>query len=149
MRRTLAASFSRYSAQDLDFLAESAAKLAPYTGAIVEAWTDELVGALESPLRTSVEKLFEVNHHLLERYLTNLRERELDRVVEESLEAVMALLEFERDLPPGERSTLAHLHLSLEIGSARVFERVRDLFRKDARLPAFLALHNRLSLELA
>jgi PAS domain S-box-containing protein len=150
-RHPLAAlpSFPRYSAEDLDLLAESAGKLAPHTATIVEAWTDELVRELESPLRTSVEKLTEVNHHLLERYFTNLRERQLDRVLEESLEAVMALLEFERELAPGERSTLAQLHLSLAIGSARVFERLRDLFSADPRLPAFLALHNRLSLELA
>src|SRR5262249_62220731 len=106
MSRPLAASFSRYSAEDLDLLAESAEQLAPYSARIVEAWTDELVRELESPLRTSVEKLTEINRHLLERYLTNLRQRQLDRVLEESLGAVMALLEFERDLAPGERSTL-------------------------------------------
>jgi hypothetical protein len=33
--------------------------------------------------------------------------------------------------------------------SARVFERLRDLFGADPRLAAFLALHNRLSLQLA
>src|SRR6266540_2619101 len=114
MRRTLAASFSRYSAEDLDLLAESAEKLAPHTAVIVEAWTYELIRELESPVRTSVEKLTIVNHHLLERYFTNLRERQLDRVLEESLGAVMALLEFERNLAPSERSTLAQLHLALE-----------------------------------
>ena len=90
-----------------------------------------------------------MNRRLLERYFTNLRERRLDRVLEESLGATVALLESERELAPGERSTLAQLHLSLEIGSAQVFERLRDLFGADPRLAAFLALHNRLSLQLA
>jgi len=142
-------SFLRYSAEDIDLFAETAEKLLPHTAAIAEAWTEELIRELEPPLRTSLENLAAVNHHLLERYFTNLRERRLDRVLEESLGATVALLESERELAPGERSTLAHLHLSLEIGSARVFERLRDLFGADPRLAAFLTLHNRLSLQLA
>ncbi|HSD10358.1 MAG TPA: ATP-binding protein [Candidatus Binatia bacterium] len=142
-------SLRRYSAEDLDLLAESADRLLPHAETIAAAWTDELARELESPLRTSFEKLSGVNRQLLERYFTNLRKRRLDRVFEESLEATMALLESERELAPGERSTLAHLHVSLQIASVRVFECLRDLFGGDPRLPAILTVHNRLTLQLA
>jgi PAS domain S-box-containing protein len=142
-------SFPPCSPEDLELYAESAEKLLPHAETIATAWTAELVRDLESSLRTPVETVTEINRRLLDRYCTNLRERRLDRVLEESLATTMALLEYERELAPGEQSTLANLHLSLEIGSARISECLREVFGTDPRLPDFLVLHNRLSLQLA
>jgi signal transduction histidine kinase len=139
-------------ADEVELLAEVAERLAPHTEELVAAWTDELCRQVGEPISGSAEarqRITEVNRWFLERHFAGLRERDIDRVLAENFEGNLALLTSQRDLDPKLRSDLDELYLSLEISSAVIFERIRELFAADPRLGRALTLYARLSLQLA
>ena len=113
-------------AEDLDLFAEVAERLRPHAAGIARAWAVQLLREIGSPLdgiEEPLERLTEMNRWFLERHLAALRERDLQRVLDDNLEGDLALLRSQQTVEPELRSTSCRSRLEGNRGVPERFER--------------------------
>jgi signal transduction histidine kinase len=142
---------ARWQRDEVDLLSEVAERLAPHSADLAASWARELCRQLGGSLDTAEgrERITEMNRWFLERHLAALRERRLERVFTDNLEANVALLSSQRTIDPAMRSDLSQLYLSFEISSVMILDRIRHMYESDPRLARVLVLYGRLAVQLA